>query len=533
MQRVLCIYLPGWDIALAQRGASFKHLAGRGFGAGTKRPAPPTVLTTLSGKTDYVCRCCPNAARAGVTPGLSLAEARVRAPRLYAAPMDTPAARQALEKLAIWCGKFSPRVALDDFPDPGQYPPASADGLFLDFTGMGRRFGDEAVPMTEIAERLRRGGFFARLAVAPSVGAAWALAHYAPDPLCRVETSRLHAALAPLSVAALRLPETVRGALAQTGVTRIEALLNIARPALHKRFGPELLTRIDQALGVAAEPLVFFAPALPWRASTRFEHPVEQWPMLEAALRELLDQLVAFLRDGQRAVRVLQITFAHERRAAVPDSVPPPLAISLSRPTRDAKHLWSLLYTKLETVRGARPIVLLELAALKTVPVRAAQTAIWPGDDESMRQSGGETIDHLDMRLGPARVRRMEAVASHMAERSRRWESFSAGRGGVRKTPVGARVAPLMRPAFLLPAPEPVEAQWTDRPETAPPRVTWRGVEHAVAGGIGPERIATEWWHGQPASTRDYFLLQTRQGQWLWVFRVDETRHWFIQGIMT
>jgi protein ImuB len=64
-----------------------------------------------------------------------------------------------------------------------------------------------------------------------------------------VPPRQTRAALAPLPAAALRLaPETVE-ALAEVGLERVGALLDLPRAPLAARFGDILVRRIDQALG--------------------------------------------------------------------------------------------------------------------------------------------------------------------------------------------------------------------------------------------------------------------------------------------
>ena len=48
---------------------------------------------------------------------------------------------------------------------------------------------------------------------------------------------------------------------------------------------------------------------------------------------------------------------------------------------------------------------------------------------------------------------------------------------------------------------------------------------HIVAG---PQRIQTQWWQDSQVEC-DYFLMETEQGQRLWVFR-DANQHWFVHG---
>ena len=86
------------------------------------------------------------------------------------APGDPAGDLAFLEKLALWAQRWGPWSALD--------PP---DGLLVDVTGVAHLFGGEAALLADAPARLTQRGLTARLAIAPTAGAAWALAHYGPE----------------------------------------------------------------------------------------------------------------------------------------------------------------------------------------------------------------------------------------------------------------------------------------------------------------------------------------------------------------
>jgi protein ImuB len=84
---------------------------------------------------------------------------------------DPEADRQALEALAADCQQFSPLVGCERAAAP--------ESLFFDVTGLGPLFGGEEALARRIVEWFRRRGLEIRLAIAGTLGAAWALAHFA------------------------------------------------------------------------------------------------------------------------------------------------------------------------------------------------------------------------------------------------------------------------------------------------------------------------------------------------------------------
>lgn len=72
--------------------------------------------------------------------------------------------REALEKLALWCERFSPTVALDESE--------AFDTLLLDITGLAHLFGGEAALADHVVREFDGRGFSVRVAVADTIGAA-------------------------------------------------------------------------------------------------------------------------------------------------------------------------------------------------------------------------------------------------------------------------------------------------------------------------------------------------------------------------
>src|SRR6185437_13259387 len=93
---------------------------------------------------------------------------------------------------ADWCLRYTPLVACD--------PP---DGLLLDISGCAHLYGGERALTADLAARIARAGFAHRIAVAGTIGAAWAAARFgrAEHHPCGEE----RALLAPLPLSALRL----------------------------------------------------------------------------------------------------------------------------------------------------------------------------------------------------------------------------------------------------------------------------------------------------------------------------------------
>src|SRR5215472_7750326 len=133
----------------------------------------------------------------GIRPGFSLADARALRPDLAVFPVDPAGDAAALARLADWCSRYTPLVAIDG----SNLGCSAGDGLWLDITGCAHLFGGEKALMSDLRHRLAGFGHDSRIAAADCPGAAWAAARFAESEQTVIDEGTARAVLAPLSVA--------------------------------------------------------------------------------------------------------------------------------------------------------------------------------------------------------------------------------------------------------------------------------------------------------------------------------------------
>lgn len=456
----------------------------------------------------------PAARRAGLRRGQTQADARAMIPQLICKPADPEADARALTALAVWAERWSPSVSVDQGRNGSDGD--GLEGLFLDVTGATHLFGGEAALLAQIRDRLAEAGARARVALAPTPGAAWALARWGEDrghaPIATDETIR--SLLAPLPVEALRIDDRTLAQARRFGLKRIGDLYPMPRAGLARRFrdgdGVGLVQRLDQALGLAGEALTPVRPPPKYRAWQTWMEPVADIEGVEARLTELTADLSApLVRDGQGAT-VLTLTGFRS------DGGTTRLSVRMGRPGRDAA-IWLRLFReaglgRLELGFGLDALML-TADAVEAMTVR--QGALESEAEAKQAESLAALIDRLTARLGHDRVLACEAVASWVPERAERW-----------RPALGRSLAPperdARRPILLLDPPEPVEAI-AELPDGAPARFTWRRLSRRVTRADGPERLSPEWWRPRPddrqARTRDYYRVEDDAGGRYWLFR--------------
>jgi protein ImuB len=95
---------------------------------------------------------------------------------------------------------------------------------------------------------------------------------------------------------------------------------------------------------------------------------------------------------------------------------------------------------------------------------------------------------------------------------------------------------PPRRPLRLLEKAEEISAV-ASVPDGPPVRFRWRQCLHNVTRAEGPERLAMEWWRNA-GLTRDYFRVETEDGQRFWLYR-DGLFHqigaprWYMHGLFS
>jgi protein ImuB len=519
MSRIVSVWLPRWPIFRAL-AAQAKHPSGKPVD-----PDRPFVLTVVAAGGPRIAALNAAAETAGLAAGDLLADARAKAEFLQVRDADPTADDAALRRLALWATRYTPTASPWD-EDNG------ADGFFLDIAGSAHLFGGEEKLLADLAARLRKNfGLPARLAVADTPGAAWALSRFHKTPSFVLPSGQEATALAPLPIAALRLAPETRATLRRLGFKTVGMLLDKPRAPFAARFPTALLRRVDQALGRIDEPLVPVVAPPVYHALRYLIEPIFTHDAIIAHANRLMATLVHVLTRDDVGARGLRLCLYNV------DGAVETIDIGLTLPTRNVSHVARLIELKLEalaaTCDAGFGFEAIGLAVTCAEPMPARQTELTSVTNEGDRtERCASLIDALRQRLGPASVRRFEPVASHLPERS---EVLPPIDGEATTWPEPEQKP---RPLLLLPHAEPAEDVTALVPDGPPRRFSWRGVTYDVTGAQGPERIGAEWWrYREPKPTRDYYLVEDSTGHRFWLFREGlygrETTaaRWFVHGL--
>jgi len=459
----------------------------------------PFALVLREGTADRLHCLNTDAERRGLHRGMSATDARARCRDLRTRPADPVADRRFLHALRRWAMRYTPWVGLE-----------GGDGLVLDITGAAHLFGGEAAMLTDMRTRFARAGLSARLGLAGTRGAAWALARHGEG---RAGTGGIGTALAPLPVAALRLDADTVVALQRLGLRSIGDLAGTPRAPLARRFGPGLLARLDQALGDRSEEISPMPDPPHYGVRLTLPEPIGLFDDIMAGAARLLARLCEKLKACDAGARALVLTLSRVDRQSRQ------IELRLARPLDDPARILPLLARGLGDVDAGFGIDRMRLEAVQVEPLPPRQIAHAPADRSDRLE---DLVTRLGIRIGLENILRFLPADSHIPERG-----FILAPAAWSE-PGGAWAVLRSRPLRLFPS-EPIAARGA-----RPPRhFRWRGMALSVARTTGPERIAPEWWLDDPgwrSGLRDYWHVETRQGRRLWLYHTPQEPGWFVQG---
>lgn len=459
----------------------------------------PFALTLRQSNANRIYCLNVEAERQRLHRGMAYSDARAFCPDLQSRRADLIGDERFLHVLRRWATRYCPWVGLE-----------GGDGLVLDITGSTHLFGGEAMMLADMRRRLGRAGFSARIGLADTRGAAWGLAHYGEG---LAEPGRALKALGPLPIMALRLEERTAVALQRLGLRTVADLAGTSRAPLARRFGSELMMRLDQALGHQPEQITPLAEPPHYGVRLTLPDPIGLFDDVMAGTSRLLETLCAKLKVQEMGARGLRLTLRRvDQEAQV-------VELRLARPLRDPQRILPLFERGVEDVDAGFGIDQMRLEATQVLPLPVQQVSTITSSRKDQLE---DLISRLGTRIGLENIQRVLPADSHIPERS-----FLIAPAAYSE-PAGPWVALRPRPLCLFP-PEPIAGTGPQPPR----QFRWRRMSLSTARATGPERITPEWWledDNWRSGVRDYWHVETRQGRRLWLYYTPQRPGWFVQG---
>jgi len=512
------------------------------------------------------------AEQAGLSEGQSLADARAMVPGLIAREIDHSFLAGFFGAFADWHANASPIVAI--LEDERAY-----GDLMLDITGVTHLFGGERTMLDKLTGRLEALGFTVQGAVAPTIGAAWALCHYAPGTVVGAQKSSDR--FSPSSVALTgfappiapltRLAEGRRDVPPppqghprdQGGGRALGRLLDLGAVPGPVQAGAEAgladslaplpvsalritalqseglrqmgLKTIGQLYGrerggLQARFGVSLLNRLDQALGAAAERLAARLPATDYYAERTFAEPIGLIDDVTMTVKDLAHRLAGQLEADGLgaqdfhlmlfrlDHKLMHLQVRAGRASRDAGHIARLFANRIETLVADFDAGFgIEMIRLMATSLSGLE-AVQTG--VFALDDGAADLDRLydrmASRLGPEAILRAKPVDSHIPERAVAFEPVVARTGD----DAAAGFDPgRKRPLRLLPAPEEIVVV-AEMPDGPPARMDWRRLSYRFVRASGPERIGVEWWQpGEGALSRDYYTAEDAEGRRFWLFR--------------
>jgi protein ImuB len=443
----------------------------------------------------------------GVQANMVVADCRAILPSLQVLNDRQGRAEKLLTAIAEWSMRYTPRAAVD-----------LPDGIMLDVSGCPHLWGGELPYLNDILTKLRRIGYDVQGAMADTVGMAWAVSRFGKATSI-IETGRQVEALLSLPPAALRLDAAILQRLHKLGLHQIRNFISMPRSALRRRFGQQLLTRLDQALGQEIEIIEPLHPIEPYQERLPCLEPIRSAVGIEIVLKRLLEILCSRLSKDEKGLR--KCIF----KAYRVDSNIQQIDISTGYPSHNAVHLFKLFENKIAALQPDLGFELFIMVAPTVENMPSVQDVLWSSTNHN-DVIVTELLDRITNKIGRNTINRYLPVEHHWPE----W-SIKPTSSLQEKATTDWRTD-LPRPIHLLTIPEEIVVT-VPIPDYPPMLFKYNGQLHNISKSEGPERIEREWWIDD-GLYRDYYCVEDEAGARYWLFRLgsynDSDSKWFIHG---
>lgn len=450
------------------------------------------------------------AQRHGIVKDMVIADARAVMPDLVVMDEIPDLIDKLLRRLAVWCIRFTPVVAVD--------PP---DGLILDASGCSHLWGGDQRYMQAIGMKLNQRGYDVRLAMADTPGAAWALARYGTDNLV-VDAGMHREAILSLPTQCLRLEQEAVDRLHRLGLHRVGQFIDMPRSSLLRRFGPGFLKRLDQVLGHEDELIQPVEVPEPYQERLPCLEPIATAGGIEYALNELLTKICQRLKGESKGLRSACF------KAYRVDGKTVQIEIGTNKPSNHIGHLFRLFQLKIVEIEPGLGIELFVIEAKKVDEIQNYQETLWNESDGLEDERLFEMLDRVYAKTGVKPVRYLPAE-HYWPERSCKIADSLAEEPAIPWSKQG------LRPMLLYKVPVPIEVT-APIPDYPPMLFRYQGKLHRVVKADGPERIEQEWWL-QRGQHRDYYKVEDESGNRYWLFRSghydEKESKWFMHGVFS
>lgn len=480
--RIACLRVA--DLPLAAERRAHPELDGR-----------PLVIASGAGPRAELVSLAPEAARAGVRRGHSVAQARALCAGVVvrvASPALERAARDALLDAAFACtprAELAPRCS-------GAFAVEAA--VYADASGCRTLFASESGFASALAAHAGRIGLRAEVAVASSRSVARSAARQIAEPggVLALPPERERAFLDALSIDLLDPDDALAETLTRFGVHCVRDLLALPRRGLAGRLGPDVLALIGRARGDTRETPLPEARDSCLSEAIDLEAPIERLDPLLFVLQGLLSRLLERLEARHLGCGDLRLEL--ELDGGGRDA----RAIGVAAPTGDLRVLIRLARRALESRPPGAAVAALRIETRGLAPRRDQLDLFRAAAPPPALLD--ETVAALQGLCGDGRVGTPLPADSHHPD--------AYGLAPFAPPPAGEPRHPSFTGALALRALRPPVPAQVQLQRQNPARLRSAVANGRVLRCAGPWRSTGGWWSPERRFAFDHFDVQTEEG---------------------
>ena len=450
------------------------------------------AVVVESSKHGAIVRQASVKARAkGVVPGLSVNAAMAICTGLRIYPRDVEAERHQLQKFHHWARQFTPTVCVE-FPHT----------LVFEVAASLKLFGGLDALCEQLRFDLERLGYRYALAVTPTPAASSILAT-AMQEVVITNKAGLRTCLGKLPIQSLGLMADINRKLHASGVDLLCELWRLPRHDLARRFGSEVIRKIDHLLGTQPDPRSANLIPLEFNRRCELEQETREAELILFVVQSLLVQLKNFLQRVDAVAKEIQVSLYHSEQSAAH------FKVGARLPTSDLTQWKKLVYEHIQRCQLDAPVTAVHISSRHFLPNVTITEDLFNAGDPA--QAWARSLDELEARLGTKYLWTPTLVADHRPEyawcRSNPQNSVSSATA-------------IRRPLWLFQEPQKLSYKKG--------HIWYAGPLHIIDG---PERIESGWWDNHGYS-RDYYTATSPQDGRLWIFRdMKQKNHWYLHGL--
>jgi protein ImuB len=467
----------------------------------------PLLLFTYERNKKIITAVNYAAQQQGIYTNMLLADAQAVCNNLQIEEAPQNNFENTLIKIAEWCIRYSPTVAIE-----------LPDSVVIDASGCTHLWQGEQNYINDIKKRLQQFGYTTHIAIAGTIGTAWALSHYSNIQIA--ENGNEKQTLQTLPPQALRIEPAVTERTHALGLHTIHSCLQIPTRQLQRRLGEHFIQRLQQALGYINEYIQPITSIAPYTERLALYDPVKTITAIEIAVQKLLCTICQRLQKEQKGLRSLRL------QAYSIDKHTQQLNIGTNRATYNEQYIFQLIALQLGSLQPGLGFELFVLDILQHEPYVPEQENIWVGKKTIQDKNVAVLLDKIENKIGVKKISRFAFAAHHWPERAIT-KITTTNEESIEPISNSVRPLQLLQPPQLIYVTAPI-------PDYPPMLFRHKGTLHKIIKADGPERIEQEWWL-QQGLHRDYYYVEDETGSRYWLFRLGHydtatPATWYLHG---